>query len=347
MEHKLATIEKITEIKDIVGADRIQAAKIQGYWSVIKKGEYVPGSWVFFVQPDTKCHRAEWNRFLWPKDDPDPLGKDIRIKVAKFRGQVSYGLIVDTKYLGPLDLIEGADVTEKLGVTKYEKFEYDDSSGPGGNGNNRGRVSNFPGFLRKTDECALKSYHKCFDEYKGLDCYLSVKFDGSSETCYLKDGKFGVCSRKQDIEEIEGNKFWYVARKYDIENKLKLLPYNVAIQFECVGPGTNGNKLGLKDWEIHVFNLFDINEHRYRDFTELEEFCNSAGLPIAKVIWRGKFEFESIEQIEDITKGLTYENGNPIEGLVLRPQVETFSNYLKDRLSTKIINPLFALKYGE
>jgi RNA ligase (TIGR02306 family) len=343
MEHNLATLEKITEIKDIPNADRIQVAKVQGYWSVIKKGEYVPGSWIFFIQPDTKCKRAEWNRFLWPKDDPDPAGKDIRIKVAKFRGQVSYGLIVDTKYLSPQDLVEGADVSEKLGVTKYEKFESDEGAG----GNNRGRVSNFPGFLRKTDEPRLQSYMGAFEELKGKKCYATIKYDGSSVTFYLKDGKFGVCSRRQDIEEIEGNKFWYVARKYKIEEYLRKLPYEAAFQAELIGPGTQGNKLQLKDWEIRVFNLFNIQTQYYESYPILHGLCHEFDLPIAKEVWIGQFEFNSVEELEELSKQKYEENGSIAEGIVIRPVSESRSDALNDRLSVKVINPEFAIKYGE
>ena len=40
---KLASIQLITEIRPIEGADRIEAATVLGYQTVIKKGEFRPG----------------------------------------------------------------------------------------------------------------------------------------------------------------------------------------------------------------------------------------------------------------------------------------------------------------
>ena len=55
---KLATIETISEIRPIEGADFILAAKIQGYWSVIaKKDGYKVSDKVIFVQPDSLIPR--------------------------------------------------------------------------------------------------------------------------------------------------------------------------------------------------------------------------------------------------------------------------------------------------
>jgi hypothetical protein len=57
-------------------------------------------------------------------------------------------------------------------------------------------------------------------------------------TCYKKYGVFGVCSRNLDLKETEGNTFWNVASKLDIESNI---PDNTAIQGELVGPGIQGN----------------------------------------------------------------------------------------------------------
>ena len=48
---KLASIQVITDIRPIEGADRIEAATVLGYQTVIKKGEFRPGRTLPFHFP--------------------------------------------------------------------------------------------------------------------------------------------------------------------------------------------------------------------------------------------------------------------------------------------------------
>jgi len=74
---KLATFETIIDIQPIVGADRIELARVQGWQSVIKKGEYKVGDQIIFVPIDTVLQPKGWNKFLWNKEDTSkPISKD-------------------------------------------------------------------------------------------------------------------------------------------------------------------------------------------------------------------------------------------------------------------------------
>ena len=50
---KLASIQTINDIRPIPGADRIEAATVLGYQTVIKKGEFRPGDLCVWHEPDT------------------------------------------------------------------------------------------------------------------------------------------------------------------------------------------------------------------------------------------------------------------------------------------------------
>ena len=117
---KLATLEKITEIHPIDGADFIQMARVLGYMTVIKKGEFKVGDLCCWINPDTTVARAPWNQFLWPKDDKDPVGKRIRIKACKFRGQISQGLAVPLKDIGEIFEKDGIKYL-KIGVNNIDE----------------------------------------------------------------------------------------------------------------------------------------------------------------------------------------------------------------------------------
>ena len=67
---KLAEVETITELSPIEGADKIELARVQGWQSVVKKGEYKVGDTIIFVPIDTMLEPQPWNAFLHDKNDP-------------------------------------------------------------------------------------------------------------------------------------------------------------------------------------------------------------------------------------------------------------------------------------
>lgn len=65
------------------------------------------------------------------------------------------------------------------------------------------------------------------------------------------------------------------------------LPLGFAIQGEVCGPGIQKNRLGLRDIELFVFNVYDIDAGTYLSFLEFEQFCYRYGLrtvPIERVV---------------------------------------------------------------
>lgn len=328
----LASIERITEIKPIRGADKILAAKVLGYWTVIKWHEFSVGELVVFHYPDTIL------------DENNPVYsflKDKRLKVTKFRGQISQGLalpIVSFRCFDNLSLIEHQDVSDLIKIKKYEKpISFDQSKARG----------NFPSFLVKTDEENIRSCPQAIDEFKGKKCYFAQKVDGQSLTCYFKDGDFGVCSRNLNLLETDGNKFWIAARKFNIESILRSLTHNFAIQAELYGPGIQNNKCGESELGIRVFDIFDIDKQRYIDYEGIKLICKSYNLPMVNVFWEGLFDF-TIEQLVETANSLEYAPGRLAEGFVIRPTIESDSLFLKrKRLSAKVISETFCLKYGE
>ena len=335
---KLATIETISEIRPIEGADFILAAKIQGYWSVIaKKDGYKVSDKVIFVQPDSLIPRQEYNRFLWPKNDQDPSGKPIRLQVKKMKKQVSQGLVLPVMLVDK-EVKEGDDVTVDLGITHYTKPIPACLAGK--------IKGQFPNFLRKTDEERLMSYPECLTELKDKDVYISVKADGSSGSFYYNKGEFGVCSRNLDLLEEASNSFWKVARQLDLESKLKQFGFNCAIQGELVGQGIQDNHLGINGLDLVCFNIFDIDAQKYLDYKEMSDLCNSFIIPKVKVIYKGTFNF-TLDELQKLANDTNYDNGNCAEGLVIRPVTESYSETLGGRLSVKVISEKYALKYGE
>lgn len=340
----LATLEKITEIKPIEGADRIQAARILGYWTVIKKGEFNVGDLCVWHNPDTIIDILN-PAYSFLKQD--------RVKAIRLRGQVSQGLALPLKAFNwdavPL-FYEGLDVSEHVKIRKYEKPE---ASGFGGSPRPGRTLKTFPNFIPKTDEQNLRRAPKLVQELLASPSVnITVKIDGQSGTFYKNDDHFGVCSRNQELREDEASGFWQLANKYGIPATFKNITTNFALQGECYGPGIQGNRTGAKEVSLGAFNLYNIDANKYMDPFVLREFCQQNNIPMVQTVYAGPLgelmPNKSIDDLVDFANRQFYAPGLPAEGIVIRPEVSSTSDALGGRqCSGKIISDVFCLKYGE
>ena len=190
MRH-LATVSKVEEIQPIEGADRIVRARVKGWWVVTQKENFKEGDKCVYYEVDSFLPITPEYDFLLKGSSPKKMiveGKEvegIRLKTIKLKGVISQGLILPVPdYLK--DKEEGTDVSEELGIIKYE---------PPIPANMEGIIKgSFPSFIPKTDEERIQNCLDILDIYKGYDFYITSKLDGTSSTFYKKDGEFGVCS---------------------------------------------------------------------------------------------------------------------------------------------------------
>lgn len=339
MARKLASIQVIKNIKSIDGADNIEVVEILGWNVVVKKQQFLKGEKVVYCEIDSLMPDKPEFEFLKPRG--------MRIKTVRLRGQVSQGICFPLSILpNDFQIIEDADCTEVLGVTKYEPAMPACLSGIA-----KGK---FPSFIPKTDETRVQVLQKVLDKYKGEKCYVTEKLDGSSATFYVKDGEFGVCGRNLELIEDAENSFWKVARQMDIENKLRSVGKNISIQGELIGEGVQGNKLKLKGQTVKFFNAFDIDKFEYLNFFDFNKLLGELELPIVPIV---ALDYELENDIDVIIKMATIRSlilkDIWAEGIVIRPYAEKIDlllsneNFNNGRVSFKAINPEFLLKYGE
>jgi RNA ligase (TIGR02306 family) len=108
----LASIQKVLKLTPIEGADLIETATVLGWNIVVKKGEYKEGDLCAYIQIDTVVPELPEYEFL--------RERKFRVRTIKLRKQISQGLIVP---LPKGRWNEGDDITEVLGVKKYEKID--------------------------------------------------------------------------------------------------------------------------------------------------------------------------------------------------------------------------------
>jgi RNA ligase (TIGR02306 family) len=323
-ERALATIREIEELKPIEGADKIEAARVDGWWVVVKKGEFQVSDLAVYFECDSFLPQRPEFEFLrkssFRKNWDGSEG--FRLKTIKLRGQLSQGLllpilslysdIVTTDDGRTLDI--GMDVTERLGVTKWEKPLHKSLAGVA-----RG---NFPSFIPKTDENRIQNLGRerpGMQEARGW--VVREKLDGSSMTVYLNDGVFGVCSRNLDLKETDDNAFWQMARRAKLEEGLRRIApvFGMAIQGELVGPGIQGNPYKLLDTRLYVFGIYNIQFKRYLEDSAMKAIALDLGLFRAPLFWKLDILPETTQEILSMSERKSLINHNvDAEGCVWR-----------------------------
>jgi hypothetical protein len=110
----LAYTAVIDEIKPIEGYDRVEHARVNGWWIIVAKGDnFKVGDKCIYFEVDSLCPAAD-ERFEF-------LAKrNYRIKTLKMCKVISQGLVMPLSSFPELgDIAVGIDVTEKLGIIYY------------------------------------------------------------------------------------------------------------------------------------------------------------------------------------------------------------------------------------
>jgi RNA ligase (TIGR02306 family) len=274
----------------------------------------------------------------------------FRIWNARFKGAPSSGLVCPMSILplgksimindgkdNPIETQsqweEGDDVTETLGITKYERpidiLIGGDAAGV------------FPtNLISISDEDNLLSHPKCLDELEGKEIYITQKVDGSSTTFIFNDGEFSACSRRLVMKEGSGFP-WKAVEKYDIKNKLMKFGKNIAIQSESVGEKLNGNRMGIKGIELRIFRAKDLDTQKLYNYDELKNLSKELEIPMVREICMIKFDknIHTVEWFRNLADIQIYStNGLPAEGIVIAPVESFWSQILNKFWSLKIIN---------
>jgi RNA ligase (TIGR02306 family) len=327
----LATVQTISNIESIEGADLIEKATVLGWEVVVKKGEYKIGDNCVYIQIDTCMPPLPEYEFL--------KERKYRVKTIKLKKQISQGLI--------LPLPEGAwrvgdDLTDLLGVTKYAKDIEERQP------NWLRRIwnylthkpsSNFPKHLVPiTDEERIQNIPEILEDRKGDIYIVSEKLDGSSITIIMDKKKFRICSRK--FELYNDNEWSQVFKSTQFKKyMLKLAEYyqtnNIIVQGEFIGK-PQGNKYKLEQNEIRLFNIYVNGERLLQDHFYM--VCKLFQIPCCPLIATVPLDF-TLPEIIAYAEGKSKLYNIDREGVVFR--------CIKTGFSFKVISNKFLIKNNE
>ena len=335
----MATIRKIDALRPIEGADAIETAIVGGWTCVVKKGEYTAGDLAVYCEIDSFIP-STIAPFL---TKPGHYAKTFegvegeRLRTVKLRGQLSQGLLLPLKELYGLLLglnnhFEGQDVSENLGITKYEAPIPAELAGE--------VKGMFPSQIPKTDQERIQNLSAELEVWKAeeLTWEVTEKLDGSSMTVYVIDGDVGVCSRNLDLKHNIDNSLWRAAYRHELPAKLANIGRNIAVQGELIGNGIQGNKYQMRDQDFYVYDIYDINAGRYFTPAERLAFVTEYKLNHCPVLHSNTELIDSVDSLLSLAEGKSVMGtvGCEREGLVFKCN--------EKQLSFKSISNAFLLR---
>ena len=314
---KLASIRKITDIRPIEKADAIECAVIDGWTVVVKKGEYRTGDLAVYFEVDSWIPHSLAPFLSRDKEPREYNGvKGERLRTIKLRGQLSQGLLIPLETLFPTASgmpIEGQDVTDILGIQKWEKPIPAQL---------RGIVAgSFPTEVPKTDEERIQNLTSEWNLIKTKAYEVTEKLEGSSMTAGIIADEFIVCSRNLKLKETAENTFWCVARQRNIETSMRDLNLSdIVLQGELVGEGVQGNIYGLKGNDFYVFAVYDIKQGKYLAPADRRSMVSALGLKHVPVLHDAlDISIQSVESILKLADGHSQLKRDTLrEGLVFK-----------------------------
>ena len=380
-ERKLAYIATISEILPIAGADKIEVARVGGWQVVVSKSDnYKVGDSVVYIEIDSRVP-SDKPEFAFLADRKYKV-KSIKLRGQVSQGLIMPTSILPTGYYEvgqdvtqALGITKIEDETKEplpnnelrlkqrhKNLTKNKFFKYMMRYEwfrklafklllP------KKKAKNWPSWIIKTDEERVQNMLWVLQNKDKFE--VTEKLDGTSSTYSLhKEGrkwKFYVCSRNvvQDTPDkkcfhndmgVEGNVYWEMAEKYNIEAALRLIAERsgaeeyVTLQGETIGEGIQGNKYGLKDRELYMFNLIiDGLKYTTEGAIAALEVIGLTDINWVPLIDREYVRPDTMEELMEYSTGKSMLADTLREGYVFRR--------MEDRLSFKCVSNEFLLKH--
>lgn len=338
-ERRLATIETITSVRPIDGADAIEACRVRGWDVVTRKGEFAPGDQALYLEIDSALPLADPRfAFLAPRGTRLIDGQPHHVlKAAKLRGTYSMGLLIPAGLFPELDALEpGADLAAAIGVTKYE---------PAIPAGLAGTIAGpFPTrFAPKTDAERVQNLVDAYPAIAAKAFTATEKVDGMSVTMVNDGGTLRVATRNWELAAPEAGTRapgpWAIADQLRV---LERLPDGHTLQGELWGEGIHGNKLKAKGLHLAVFNALRFG--RYLPRHEWPAALAELAAPI----------YEGLELPETVDEAIAQADGiksliNPAvlaEGIVWHTADGAALPELGGRACFKAISNKWLLKHG-
>lgn len=333
-------VVKIDEIKVHPNADALELAIVKGWQTVVRKGEFKTGDLVVYFPLDS----------VLPEKLSEAIGVTKylhrgRIVAAKLRGEPSYGLIwnkqkcEDYIYPPPFDARnfgEGMDLTEGLGVTKWEPppiFDNEDGERP--------HVL----FEKYTDIQNMRNYPNIILE--GEDVVMTEKLHGANSRHAYIDGQFMAGSHNMRKKENPNSRWWSVFSDNmrelvrtisDVNGNMPVTMYGEVFGWiQDLHYGFKQGTFGYRCFDIRVGS-------KYMDYPTMVGTCSRFNVDIVPVLYRGPFAMSEIMKFSN-SKSQIVGADNIMEGVVVKPVIERFDAKI-GRVILKYVFDQYLTRHG-
>lgn len=299
-------------------ADRLDVVDVYGDGrtnALVKRGDFVEGELAIFIPAiaDPMVNTLD-PRFAFLASDAKADGY-ARIKVRKLRGVESRGLLVklDQELAASLpDIAVDLDVSEALGVKKYDPWDYVTQRNHG-DGNDpkrgprectRGPEHLIPGTY---DLEGVGKYHRLLlpDE----EVVLTEKIHGANASYFWDANTLHARSRNLWKARIVGEGeyqmestgwWWTAARNAGIEEAYTAHPeyQHLALYGEVYGH-VQDLKYGLRSQHFILFDIWDTIARQWLSFDERTTIAATMGLKTVPVLYRGPWKTIAHEVTDD------------------------------------------------
>lgn len=321
------SVQQIRDVQDHPNADRLSLVKVLGYTVITKRDEYAVGDTVIYIPTQA----------VLPQELISELGLDgrlagkakNRVKEIKLRGCFSEGLIYPNKDNLPI----GTDVTELLGITKYEQPI---PPALAGEVDNIGldyalkfdieNFKNYPDIIKEGDQVV-------FTEKLHGTCFIAGAVPDNRLDENLIDGQFFVGSKGliskglsfKDNEANQKNTYLSTAKKLNVFNALKILANErndtVYILGEVFGDGIQDLQYGANQNErfLRVFAVYVGQGAQKRSLPsdDVDAICERFYLDRVPVLYRGAFSLDKMKEYTDGLETVSGEQKHIREGIVI------------------------------
>lgn len=334
-------------------ADALEIARVGDYQSIVRKGQFEDGQLGAYIPEQALLPLPLLQEMGL---EGKLVGKEgNRVKAIKLRGVLSQGLIYPVRQGWSL----GQDVTEVLGITKYE---------PPVPTHMGGEI-----FAAGLDRCMrydienIKRYPEVFVD--GESVVFTEKIHGTwgqfgligPANAHPEHGRLSVSSKGYasqglafipDAAANATNLYLRAARKLEIEQRLAHYDESVFVLGEVFGAGVQdlhyGAMAGADDTlGVRVFDVYlgSPGQGRYLNDDELDAFIEEHGFERAPVLYRGPFSKARVLEFTSGKETLSGKGAHVREGIVVRPCVERYDVEL-GRVQLKSVSEAYLLRKG-
>jgi RNA ligase (TIGR02306 family) len=320
---------KVDAVEPHPNADRMDICVIKGWRTCTAKGQFKADDLCVYIPPDSVlsddlANRLGVSKYLaaLPKDHEGKRPPGGRIRVARLRGEKSYGLVIkpdDSTW--PL----GQDVAQILGVAKFDPpqpstdgdaerphpafFRYTDIE----------NYRNFPDILKEGEEVVFTE--KLHGKNTRLALIKDVGDDGTPTFVWMagshdvrrkeymtikkiiKDEvtKEPILDDKGEVQsriETRRSQFWdcLTDNVKDLMRAASEGKHNVILYGEMLGQGIQDMTYGMK----FGFRAFDLNvAGKYVDYDMKKALFDRFEVPMVPVLYRGPFSKAKLEEFVD------------------------------------------------